>query len=221
MFTGIIEEIGTVKSILSSGNFFSLEISCSFLDELLIGESVSVNGACLTVTKKNANGFFADVTPESFRRTSLGRLKSGSLVNLERAMSANGRFGGHIVTGHIDGTGKIKSIQKEGNSILVKINADKKITRYIVEKGSVCVDGISLTVSKIERNGEGGTFLLAVIPHTWEQTALKEKKSGEIVNIECDIVGKYIERFVEIKEDSNKTKIPNEFLEHFPIFHNL
>lgn len=196
MFTGIIEETGTVNSIIKRGSSVALGISCSFAQELAIGESVAVNGACLTVTSKTASEFTADVTPESFRRTTLGSLHALSSVNLERAMKADGRFGGHIVSGHIDGTGTIINTQKEENAVNIRLSVPVSIGRYIIEKGSVCIDGISLTVASVLTEADMTSFTAAVIPHTWRNTTLCAKHNGDKVNIECDLVGKYIEHFL-------------------------
>ena len=211
MFTGIVEETGTVNSISRNGNSLQLEINCSFAGELTEGESVAVNGTCLTVTKKTKNSFCADVTPESFRRTSLGSLESGSEVNLARAMKADGRFGGHIVSGHIDGTGIFLGGVNEGNAVNISVSVPAKIGKYIIEKGSVCIDGISLTVAEVTERENGGEvfFTVAVIPHTWENTTLCKKSTGAVVNIECDVVGKYIEHFLSFnggKNDSDDEK---------------
>ena len=153
--------------------------------------------------------FHADVTPETFRRTSLSELSVGSSVNLERAMKADGRFGGHIVSGHIDGTGRFVGAQNEENAVNVTISADKSLGRYIIEKGSVCIDGISLTVASVSYS-ENVVFTVAVIPHTWKNTTLSEKNSGSLVNIECDIVGKYIEHFVNFGSTSGNSENAGE-----------
>ena len=196
MFTGIVEEIGKINSISKKGNSLVLGISCSFAGELSLGESVAVNGTCLTVTSRTGESFSADVTPESFRRTSLGSLHAESPVNLERAMKADGRFGGHIVSGHIDGTGTFVCADHEENAVNIKISVLQEIGRFIIEKGSVCVDGISLTVSAVERGAGETVFCAAVIPHTWKNTNLSALKTGAKVNIECDMVGKYVSHFL-------------------------
>ena len=157
-----------------------------------------MNGTCLTVCAFDKNSFSADVMPETMRRTNLGGLKSGSPVNLERAMPANGRFGGHIVSGHIDGTGVIKNLQKEKNAVWVQISAKPELLKYIVEKGSIAIDGISLTVAKISSQD----FSVSIIPHTGEETILLKKKSGEIVNLECDIIAKYVEKICGFQKSS-------------------
>lgn len=207
MFTGIVEEKGTVKRI-SRGQNSCIEIQADkIFSDIHIGDSIAVNGVCLTVTDFSGNIFTADVMNETFSRSSLGSLRAGSHVNLERAMSANGRFGGHIVSGHIDGTGKIISTRKDDNAVWYKISADKNIIKYIVEKGSVAIDGISLTVAKAERDN----FSVSVIPHTSEETILSEKKAGDIVNLENDIIGKYVERFLNFGK-TEKSGITMDFL---------
>lgn len=213
MFTGIVEEIGTVKSVQSK--VITIEANKIF-DDLHLGDSVAVNGTCLTVSSFNNKIFNADVTQETLNRTNLGSLKNGSKVNLERAMSLQGRFGGHIVSGHIDGVGTIKSMKKDDNAIILTVEVPKSLMKYIVEKGSVTVDGISLTVASLTDN----TFSIAVIPHTLKETVLYYKKEGDKVNIENDIIGKYVERLLTFKNDDNtddnteekKSNITMEFL---------
>lgn len=202
MFTGIVEDVGSIGSIEQNGSSLVLQIKAKFASELTLGESVAVNGICLTVTKKDDASFSADVTPETFRRTSLSLLSACSPVNLERAMRADGRFGGHIVSGHIDGTGRLTAIRREDNAYNVFFRVEKPLFRYIIEKGSVALDGISLTVASVKNEGNYGEFSVAVIPHTWENTALKNKRVGSIINVECDVVGKYIEHFVNIGSSS-------------------
>ncbi|MEI0748435.1 riboflavin synthase [Brachyspira pulli] len=206
MFTGIVEEIGTVKSVQSK--VITIEASKIF-DDLHLGDSVAVNGTCLTVSSFDNKIFNADVTQETLNRTNLGSLKNGSKVNLERAMTLIGRFGGHIVSGHIDGVGSIKSMKKDDNSIILTIEVPKHLMKYIVEKGSVAVDGISLTVASLTDN----TFSIAVIPHTLKETVLYYKKEGDKVNIENDVIGKYVERLLTFKEDNNEDKKSNITME--------
>ena len=217
MFTGIVEDVGSIGSIEQNGSSLVLQIKAKFASELTFGESVAVNGICLTVTKKDDASFSADVTPETFRRTSLSLLSADSPVNLERAMRADGRFGGHIVSGHIDGTGRLTAIRREDNAYNVFFRVEKPLFRYIIEKGSVALDGISLTVASVKNEGIYGEFSVAVIPHTWENTALKNKRVGSIINVECDVVGKYIEHFVSFgKEETKQTEID---MTNFPSFH--
>ncbi len=199
MFTGIIEEVGTVKRVENGARSF-LEIEASkIFSDMNLGDSIAVNGVCLTVTNFDGGIFRADVMNETYRRSSLKSLKNGSHVNLERAMSANGRFGGHIVSGHIDGTGVIAEIKNDGIAVWYKINTDRGILHYIVQKGSVAIDGISLTVAKVDEI----SFSVSIIPHTAEQTILASRKIGDIVNIENDVIGKYIEKLITV---DNKSK---------------
>ncbi len=200
MFTGIIEEIGVVKTVQRSGNNSFIRIEAKkILSDIHLGDSIAVNGVCLTVTKADGSIFQADVMNETLNRSSLGKLVAGSTVNLERAMPINGRFGGHIVSGHIDGTGKIINIRNDGIAVWYTIEADNNIMRYTVEKGSIAIDGISLTVAKTSKNN----FSVSIIPHTAGQTVLSSKKIGDIVNIESDIIGKYVEKLMNpISRDS-------------------
>ncbi|MDE6785335.1 MAG: riboflavin synthase [Ruminococcus sp.] len=200
MFTGIIEEVGTVKEVRRNGNNSFIRIHADkILSDVHLGDSIAVNGVCLTVTAFDGKIFQADVMNETLNRSSLGTLRTGSPVNLERAMSAGGRFGGHIVSGHIDGTGNIINIKNDGIAVWYTIKADAGIMRYIVEKGSVAIDGISLTVAKMSRE----SFSVSVIPHTSGKTILSSKKSGDIVNLENDIIGKYVEKLMNpVKSDS-------------------
>lgn len=192
MFTGIVEELGTIKAMKKGPNSVTLSIQANaILEDLKLGDSVATNGVCLTITSIQGNAFTADVMHETLSRSSFRHLQQGGLVNLERAMMANGRFGGHMVSGHIDGVGTIRSIVKDDIAYWYKIYADRKILHYIIEKGSITVDGISLTVAKVERD----TFSVSVIPHTQTQTTLHQKKIGSLVNLETDLVGKYIEKF--------------------------
>lgn len=193
MFTGIIEEIGEIAAIKHGIKSCELLIKGNIIfDDLKIGDSVAVNGVCLTATTISNKTFTADVMAETMRRSGLGKLQKGSKVNLERAMSANGRFGGHIVSGHIDGIGFVQSLVREDNAVWVTITADETIIRYIVEKGSIAIDGISLTVAKVYKDA----FSVSIIPHTASQTTLLTRKSGDRVNLECDIVGKYVEKLI-------------------------
>jgi len=210
MFTGIVEEMGCVKSVQHGAVSSFVEIKAeAVLSDAHIGDSIAVNGVCLTVTNITADSFRADVMNETLSRSSLGTLRQGSFVNLERAMSANGRFGGHIVSGHIDGTGTIADIKKDGIAVWYTITSSPEILRYIVEKGSVAIDGISLTVADVSDTD----FKISVIPHTAAQTVLRFKKSGDIVNIENDIIGKYVEKLMGYGIDkSQKSSITMDFL---------
>ncbi len=197
MFTGLIEETGTVCEVCRNGNASFIRIAAEkVLEGTKIGDSIAVNGVCLTVTEHDGKIFRADVMNETLSRSSLGTLKQGSKVDLERAMSAEGRFGGHIVSGHIDGTGTVSNIKQDGIAVRYTISADEKLLRYIVEKGSVTLDGISLTVAAVTDTD----FTVSVIPHTAEQTILPYKKVGDIINIETDIIGKYVEKLLRPAE---------------------
>ena len=221
MFTGIVEALGKIRSVSGGGNSLSICVECPFSKELTLGESVAVNGVCLTVSKMDESSFFADVTPETFRRTSFSKLRAGSVVNLERAMRADGRFGGHIVSGHIDGTGKMISARLEENAVNVSFSVSKKIGKFVVEKGSVCIDGISLTVASVRQTSSAVEFSVAVIPHTWGETTLSKKRVGDEVNVECDVIGKYVSHFLELRETENQytdnkySDVPADF----PNFH--
>lgn len=193
MFTGIVEEVGSIKNVLAGGESGEIGIRAKkVLENTKIGDSIAVNGVCLTVTSLQADGFTADVMPETLRRTNLGKLKSGDPVDLERAMAADGRFGGHIVSGHIDGLGQIVQMRHEGNAVWVRIQAPAEILRLIVEKGSIAIDGISLTVASVSSDD----FQVSIIPHTGSETILLKKKPGDQVNLENDIVGKYVQRLL-------------------------
>ena len=206
MFTGIIEEIGKVERIEKNSRNCKLSIKASkILTDIHLGDSIAVNGICLTVTHFNHQAFTVDVMNETWNRTALTLLKHGSEVNLERALSVNGRLGGHIVTGHIDGTGKISSIKKDDNAVWYQINTQKEILDLIVEKGSITIDGISLTVAKVSKLN----FSVSVIPHTLEQTILKSKQVGSTVNLENDILGKYVQKLMD---NSPKSEISKELL---------
>lgn len=194
MFTGIVEEIGIIKNITVCGTSGEIYIKAEkVLEGTAIGDSIAVNGICLTVTGIMPDGFTADIMAETVRRTSLKNAANGSPVNLERAMAANGRFGGHIVSGHIDGTGIIRSFVKEENAVWVTISASSDIIGGIVNKGSIAIDGISLTVAELGSD----YFKVSVIPHTKDETTLLKKHRGDSVNLENDIVGKYVKRFME------------------------
>lgn len=192
MFTGIIEEIGVIKSVRSGTRSAILEIGASkVLSATQIGESISVNGVCLTVTTMGATSFTADAMPETLKRSNLGELRPGSPVNLERALRLGDRFGGHIVSGHIDGTGSVISLKEDENAIWICVAAEATLLRYIIDKGSIAIDGVSLTVVNVEDD----RFYVSVIPHTRKETILCAKTPGSKVNLECDVVAKYIERF--------------------------
>lgn len=210
MFTGIIEETGTLCEIKKGAVSAQVRIRCKkVLEGSRIGDSIAVNGICLTVTSLAEDCFTADVMAETMRRSSLSELSVPGTVNLERAMIADGRFGGHIVSGHIDGCGRIIAISQEENAVWYTVEAEEKLLRYIVEKGSVALDGISLTVAKVTERD----FQVSVIPHTRQETSLLDKKTGSILNIECDIVGKYVEKFLLGSEAQRpKSRLTEDFL---------
>lgn len=210
MFTGIIEEIGIIEKI-NKGKFSAVvKVQAKkVLDGTKIGDSIAVNGICLTVTDIGNDWFTADIMHETLDRSD-GGFSVGSEVNLERAMAADGRFGGHIVAGHVDGIGKVIKIRRDDTAVWYTIQADSGIMKYIVEKGSVTVDGISLTVARTEENN----FSVSAIPHTVGVTALKNKHEGDKVNIETDIIGKYVEKLITQKKDkSEPSRITAEFLQ--------
>ncbi len=210
MFTGIVEEVGKIKAIKKGKNSARLVINAKkVLEDVKLGDSIAVNGVCLTVTEFSNSEFGVDVMHESLKKSSLSTLKNDSSVNLERAMLLNGRFGGHIVSGHIDGTGKIINIKNDDNAIWYTISAKEKIMKYIIEKGSITIDGISLTVANLSESD----FSVSIIPHTQEETILKTKKIGDIVNLENDCIAKYVEKLLNFKEKSEvKKDITMDFL---------
>lgn len=203
MFTGIVEEIGTVDTIKKGTESAVIFLRCkTVLEGTKIGDSIAVNGVCLTVTNMSEHGFQADVMAETVNRSSLGKLGKGSRVNLERAMAAGGRFGGHMVAGHIDGTGVVKAIKKDETAVWYTISASDDILRYIVEKGSIAIDGISLTVATVTNQD----FSVSVIPHTQGETNLVDRQKGDIVNLECDIIGKYVEKLCSASQNGSMKK---------------
>ena len=202
MFTGIVEEMGRISAIRQGAKSAQLTIQAqTVLEGTKIGDSIAVNGVCLTVTTLSPNAFTADVMAESLRRSALGELSTGSPVNLERAMAANGRFGGHIVSGHIDGTGTISSFRREDNAVWVTVSTPANLLRYIVEKGSITIDGVSLTVAAVTQRDVS----VSLIPHTGAQTILLQKRVGDKVNLECDIIGKYVEKLLQPHRETNIT----------------
>lgn len=193
MFTGIIEELGTIRGVSLTKDGGELQIAATtVLGGTKLGDSIAVNGTCLTVTKLEKDGFTAFVMAESLRRTNLGNLKRGSVVHLERAMAADGRFGGHMVTGHIDGQGTVLSQKPEGQAVVLTIGADPEILSGIVEKGSISIDGTSLTVMDVGKD----SFRVGIIPHTGGHTALLDRPKGYACNLETDVIGKYIQKFL-------------------------
>ncbi|MCI5504363.1 MAG: riboflavin synthase [Anaerobutyricum sp.] len=211
MFTGIIEEVGVIKNIKMGAKSAVITIQANtVMEDIHLGDSIAMNGVCLTVTSFDKNSYSVDVMHETLRRTNLGALKGGSRVNLERAMAADGRFGGHIVAGHVDGTGVITSMKQDDNAVWIDIETDASVLKYIVEKGSITIDGISLTVAQVDSR----SFAVSVIPHTGMHTTLLEKKPGDSVNLETDMIGKYVEKLLGYQEQEQKPKsnITMEFL---------
>lgn len=193
MFTGIIEEIGKIKSITRGSRSVSLEVQAKkVLEDTKVGDSIATNGVCLTVTSLTGAGFRADVMPETMRRSNLGTLKPGDRVNLERALCLSSRLGGHIVAGHVDGTGRITDIQRDDIAVWITISADAQLLRYMIEKGSITVDGVSLTIAYVDES----VFRVSVIPHTQEETTLTGKHTGDIVNLENDMIARYVEKLM-------------------------
>lgn len=208
MFTGIVEEIGTVATIQRGQYSAVLKVHAqTVLEDTKIGDSIAVNGVCLTVTNLFTDSFTADVMHETLDRSSLACLSRGSHVNLERAMPANGRFGGHIVAGHVDDVGRITQIRRDDTAIWYTVEAKEEVLRYIVEKGSVALDGISLTVAAVTRRD----FSISAIPHTVRQTVLQERREGDIVNVETDVIGKYIEKLTA-RAPEHRRVITKEYL---------
>ncbi|WP_461636559.1 riboflavin synthase [Labilibaculum euxinus] len=213
MFTGLIEEIGSIKSIQSGGKSIRLTVSArKIMDDVKLGDSIATNGICLTVVSFNSTSFSADVMPETMSRTNFGLLGAGSRVNLERALRVGDRMGGHMVSGHIDGLGEVVGREQDDNAIWVSIAAPDNILKYIVEKGSVAIDGISLTVAYVDEK----IFKVSIIPLTQEDTTLTSKKKGEKVNLECDMTAKYIEKFMLHRDEESaqveKSDISMNFL---------
>ena len=211
MFTGLIEEIGEIKSIEKGTKSAKITIKAEkILEGTKLGDSIATNGVCLTVAEFNKSSFSVDVMAETIRSSNLGKLKPGSLVNLERALRVNDRLGGHIVSGHIDGVGTIIDFNKEENATLVSIGTTVDILKYIVHKGSIAIDGVSLTVAYVDEN----IFKVSIIPHTKDETTLLVKKIGDEVNLESDMLAKYVEKLLKYDEPPKEKKsISMDFLE--------
>ncbi|KAF0994669.1 riboflavin synthase [Geobacillus sp. TFV-3] len=208
MFTGIIEEIGTMEQMKQTGDAIVMTIGAKrVLEDVQLGDSIAVNGVCLTVTSFTERQFTVDVMPETVKATALKTLKPGSKVNLERAMAAGGRFGGHFVTGHVDGVGRVIRQWLKANAVYYEIEVPSSLRAYMIEKGSVAVDGTSLTIFGLSER----TFTISLIPHTREATILGEKRPGDLVNIECDMIGKYVAAFLAAKATPT-SKLTAEFL---------
>lgn len=210
MFTGIVEEIGTLKSVKNKTEALEVSITArDILKDVKLGDSISINGVCLTVTDFTESAVSFDVMPETYRATNIHELKQGDPVNLERAMAAGGRFGGHLVSGHIDGIGKIVSKRPESNAVYYEIALSEELIHYFVYKGSIAVDGTSLTVFGVEDD----KVTISLIPHTMEHTVLGEKGPGDRVNIECDMIGKYVAHFLNgQKKEEPKSALSKQFL---------
>jgi riboflavin synthase len=203
MFTGLIEEIGTLNRITKKGSGIYLTFSAArIMDDLALGDSVNINGVCQTVVELSSNSFSVDTVEETLKKTTLGMLKVNDYVNLERALKANSRLGGHFVLGHIDTTGKINEIKKLSASYMLNIQFPIQFSKYLIPVGSIAVDGISLTLAETEE----GNFTIAVIPHTWKETCLKNKKIGDEVNLEFDVLGKYVANLINPKNSSSITE---------------
>ena len=215
MFTGLIEEVGTIRNIKRGTKSCVLTVGCKeILKGTKVGDSIATNGVCLTVTELGSDYYTVDVMPETLDRSSLGQLQTGSRVNTERAMASDGRFGGHIVSGHIDGMGTVEAIEEDDNAVWYTIAAGPELLRYIVEKGSIAIDGISLTVAYVDDH----CFKVSIIPHTRQETNLVDKRIGSIVNLECDVIGKYVEKLMQPKETQaqpKQSRITEEFLREY------
>ena len=206
MFTGLIEEQGRVLTPPRNGK---LSLAADKVTEgLALGDSIAVNGVCLTVSSFSGQSFTADVMPETLHRSNLGGLRTGSLVNLERALPATGRFGGHFVSGHIDGVGSLLSVRPEGNALIFSIRAAPELLRGIVEKGSVAIDGISLTVVEVTET----LFSVSVIPHTAAVTTLSARRPGDHINLETDMIGKYVLRALSLSQSQNNNSVNESLL---------
>jgi riboflavin synthase len=210
MFTGIIEEMGAVKTLSVRGESGRLAVTAQkVLADVRQGDSIAVNGVCLTVVAFSAREFTADVMPETLRKTNLGNLRPGDPVNLERAMALGGRLGGHLVSGHIDGTGRVVERREEGNAIIYRISTIPDVLRYVIPKGSVAIDGISLTVADVGMEW----FSVSLIPHTASITTMGTKNEGDLVNLENDMIGKYVDRLLQLQHgERQKEEISMEFL---------
>ncbi|GIN73054.1 riboflavin synthase subunit alpha [Bacillus sp. J14TS2] len=214
MFTGIIEEIGIIAQIQAQPQSLKLEITAhTILQDMELGHSIAVNGVCLTVTHFSSEHFSVDVMPETFHTTSLQRLKTGSVVNLERALSLQDRLGGHFVTGHVDGIAVVHSKSQVENALYMTLSVPDEWRMYLLPKGSIALDGTSLTIFKVEDN----QVTISLIPHTQEKTGLVNKKIGDVVNLECDVLGKYVEQMV-FQTKRKQQSLTKDFLQHNGFF---
>lgn len=207
MFTGIIEEVGEISGIRRGSQSIEIEIKAEeILTDIQLGDSIATNGVCLTVTSFTENRFTVDVMPETLRKSSLNDLQVGDKVNLERALRLKDRLGGHLVSGHIDGVGEIKQKRREDNAVLFTISLPAKLSKYVIPKGSIAVDGISLTIAELANH----EFVVSIIPHTAKGTTLNEKKVGDIVNLEVDLIGKYVERMLNVDNEAESNEVNND-----------
>lgn len=209
MFTGIIEEIGIVKEFIKSTNSAFIVVECEKIglnEDIKIGESIAIDGVCQTVTKISSKSFSAEISSETLNLTTFSNIKTGAKVNLERALTLSSRLGGHIVTGHVDGLGKVKNIQKLNEFYNIKFEIEKSQEKYVAKKGSIAINGISLTIADVVPN----EFSVAVIPHTFENTTLQNLKTGDFVNIETDILAKYIEKILSTGNNTNGNRVIDE-----------
>jgi riboflavin synthase len=212
MFTGIVEGTGTVKRVERRGGGLRLWVDASFdISDLNIGDSISLNGCCLTVVERDGRMFSADVSDETLKSTTISTLKEGSYVNLERALAINGRLGGHIVLGHVDGIGKVVEVKRDDETLLLKVEIPKELSRYVVKKGSIALDGISLTINETSSN----ILSFKIIPHTLKNTTLAKKRDGDLLNLEVDILGKYVEKLMAGGETMPSSHITEELLKEY------
>ena len=196
MFTGIIEELGTVKGVRRQSEGIRLSVTAKLvMDGMKTGDSIAVNGVCLTVTEFDNISFTADVSGETVKRSNLGKHRAGDKVNLERPMKLSDRLGGHLVAGHVDGIGVVRGVERKGGMLLFTFEVPTEVQQYLIQKGSIAIDGISLTVNKVN----GNRYTVTVIPHTADMTTLGFKKTGDMVNLEADMIGKYVERFIRTR----------------------
>ena len=221
MFTGIIEAVGSIRRIEARGGDVRLHVATGDLDlsDVKLGDSVATNGVCLTAVTLPGDGFTADVSRETLKRTGLGELSAGSPVNLEKAMQPTSRFGGHIVSGHVDGVGRVVDISPSGRSLIYRVEAPAELSRYIAEKGSITVDGVSLTVNAIE----GSIFSLNIVPHTAQETVITHYRPGSRVNLEVDIIARYLERLLTGagQSEKNEAKPESQLTESFLAEHGF
>lgn len=209
MFTGIVAETGTVERLEDAGPGRRIRIAArAVVSDAAVGDSIAVNGCCLTVTERTGSGFAADVMAETLRASALGQLREGDTVNLERPMPADGRFDGHVVQGHVDGVGTVRSVEGGPNATTVVIDVPPAVLRYCVPKGSVTIDGISLTV--VDVDDDTGTLSVSIIPHTWEHTNLARRSVGDTVNLEADVLAKYVERLMRPPTDREGERAPGD-----------